>query len=295
MINFEWFRTFKAIYQTGTLTGAAQELLISQPNVSQHLAGLEAYICHPLFERQPRRMVPTDYGKLLYTEVIDAVEKLEKVELDFRNTSAWEVPLTCVGASKEFFQAVIAPRISQSDANFIFEFGDPKALLEKVIRKDMYFTLTTVCGQEKNIVYDPVLEERFVLVGNAGLDDTAFRKAVRKKDNAAAEAWLYDQTWYAYSSDIPPVRRFWQENFHKRPQIKPRFVIPDYDAILKALAAGTGVAIVSDYLVKDYLRRKELKQLWTDAETSSQTIYLAYDKTCVTTRQLQQVKALLHL
>ena len=80
MINFEWFRTFKAIYQTGTLTGAAHELLISQPNVSQHLASLEAYIRHPLFERQPRRMVPTDYGKLLYTEIIDAVEKLEKAE-----------------------------------------------------------------------------------------------------------------------------------------------------------------------------------------------------------------------
>lgn len=295
MINFEWFRTFKAIYQTGTLTGAAQELLISQPNVSQHLAALEAYICHPLFERQPRRMVPTDYGKLLYTEIIDAVEKLETVELDFRNTCAWEVPLTCVGAPKEFFQTIIAPRVSQSDANFIFEFGDSKPLLEKVIKGDMYFTLTNICGQERNIVYEPVLEERYIMVSNAGLDDAAFRKAIRKKDMPAAEAWLYGQNWYAYSSDIPAVRCFWLENFHKRPQIKPRFVIPDYDGILKALAAGNGVTIVSDYLVKDLLRKKELKQLWTDAESSCQTIYLAYDKTRVTTPQLEKVRALLHL
>ncbi|QJB30731.1 LysR family transcriptional regulator [Chitinophaga oryzae] len=295
MVNFEWFRTFKAIYQTGTLTGAAHELLISQPNVSQHLASLEAYICHPLFERQPRRMVPTDYGKLLYTEIVDAVEKLENVEMDFRNTCAREVPLTCVGAPKEFFQAVIARRISQSAANFIFEFGDAKQLLEKVIRGDMYFTLTTVCGQEKNILYEPVLEERQVLVGNAGLDDTIFRKAIRKNDRMAAEAWLSEQTWYSYSSDIPAVRRFWQENFNKRPQIKPRFVIPDYDGILKALAAGNGLTIVADYLVKDLLHKKELKQLWTDAQAPCQTIYLAYDKTRVTTPQVKQVKALLHL
>nr|WP_295871404.1 LysR family transcriptional regulator [uncultured Chitinophaga sp.] len=295
MINFEWFRTFKAIYQTGTLTGAAHELLISQPNVSQHLASLEAYIRHPLFERQPRRMVPTDYGKLLYTEIIDAVEKLEKAETDFRNTSAREVPLTCVGAPKEFFQSVISPRISQSAANFIFEFGEQKLMLEKVIRGDMYFTLTTVCGHEKNILYEPVLEERQVLVGNAGLDDTIFRKAIRKNDLAAAEAWLNEQTWYAYSSDVIAARRFWQENFNKRPQLKPRFVIPDYDGILKALAAGNGLTIVADYLVKDLLRKKELKQLWTDAKAPCQTLYLAYDKTKVTTPQVKQVKALLQL
>ncbi|MBC9929169.1 LysR family transcriptional regulator [Chitinophaga qingshengii] len=295
MVNFEWFRTFKAIYQTGTLTGAAQELLISQPNVSQHLAGLEAYICHPLFERQPRRMVPTDYGKLLYTQIIEAVEKLESVETDFRNACAQDVPLTCIGAPKAFFQALIAPRISQSEANFIFEFDHAKPLLEKVIRGDMYFTLTTTVGQEKNIVYEPVLAEQYILVANIGLDDTSLRKAIRKKDMAAAEAWLQGQTWYAYSSDLAAGRRFWQENFQKRPQIKPRFVIPDDDSVLKSLAAGEGVAIVADYLAKGYLQKKELKQLWADAKAPGNMIYLAYDKTRVTTPQLKQVRDLLQL
>ncbi|CEJ70237.1 Bacterial regulatory helix-turn-helix protein, lysR family [Chryseobacterium oranimense G311] len=34
MVNLEWYRTFKAIYKTGTLTGAADSLFISQPGVS---------------------------------------------------------------------------------------------------------------------------------------------------------------------------------------------------------------------------------------------------------------------
>ncbi|MFS8616617.1 MAG: LysR family transcriptional regulator, partial [Solitalea sp.] len=32
--NLEWLRTFKAIYEKGTLSGAAQELFLSQPGVS---------------------------------------------------------------------------------------------------------------------------------------------------------------------------------------------------------------------------------------------------------------------
>ena len=67
MLNLEWYRTFKAIYRQGSLTAAAQELFISQPNVSQHLAALESYMGTRLFERTGRRIVPTEPGKLLYT------------------------------------------------------------------------------------------------------------------------------------------------------------------------------------------------------------------------------------
>ncbi|HCU46755.1 MAG TPA: LysR family transcriptional regulator, partial [Sphingobacterium sp.] len=44
MVNLEWCRTFKAIYKTGTLTGAAEILFISQPGVSLHLSSLETYV-----------------------------------------------------------------------------------------------------------------------------------------------------------------------------------------------------------------------------------------------------------
>lgn len=61
--NLEWLRTFKAIYETGTLTAAAQELFISQPGVSLHLNSLEAYTGYKLFERASKKMTPTEKGK----------------------------------------------------------------------------------------------------------------------------------------------------------------------------------------------------------------------------------------
>ena len=59
MVNLEWYRTFKAIYQQDNLTKAVRYLMISQPNVSVHLAALENYIGGLLFERLPRKMVAT--------------------------------------------------------------------------------------------------------------------------------------------------------------------------------------------------------------------------------------------
>lgn len=262
MVDFEWYRSFKAIYQSGTLTGAAQELLISQPNVSQHLSALEAHIGKKLFERKPRRMVPTDYGKLFYTQIIEAVEKLEHVEAEFRYTRSSNIPLTCIGAPKEFFYSVLASNISKAPANLVFEFGLTKDLMQKLAKGKLYFVIATHCTDEKDIIYEPIVNENFLLVSDSGLDTTTFNEYITNDELDKAERWLSEQDWYAYSSDLAIIRRFWLENFKKRPTIKPRFIIPDFNSILKGISCGAGITIASDYLVKDHIKQNQLKEIW---------------------------------
>lgn len=43
---------------------------MTQPAMSQHLASLEAEVGEPLFTRAPRKMIPTERGKALYTQVV---------------------------------------------------------------------------------------------------------------------------------------------------------------------------------------------------------------------------------
>ena len=88
MVNLEWYRTFKAIYKTGTLTGAASALFISQPGVSLHLSSLEAYVGYKLFDRTGRKMHPTERGKVLYNAILDPLLKLEEVEKFFQKSVA---------------------------------------------------------------------------------------------------------------------------------------------------------------------------------------------------------------
>jgi DNA-binding transcriptional LysR family regulator len=59
MVNLEWYRSFVQVYRVGTVSKAAESLHLTQPAVSQHVAGLEATLGTPLFQRMPRRMVPT--------------------------------------------------------------------------------------------------------------------------------------------------------------------------------------------------------------------------------------------
>ena len=79
MVDFEWYRSFLAVYQTGTATAAASERGLTQPAITQHVAALEAAIGEALFTRTARRMIPTERGALLYNHIVQAVETLEHV------------------------------------------------------------------------------------------------------------------------------------------------------------------------------------------------------------------------
>lgn len=293
MVNLEWYRTFKAVYQTGSLTAASKALFISQPNVSQHLSALEAHVGRQLFERKPR-LVATDYGKLFYTQVVEPLEKLEEVETDFKAICCLShLPIIRVGAVKEFFHAVSSEKLGSIPASLMISFGMTKELIAKLPKGEIDFVIATQKIEEKNLVYEPFLKEEFAIVGSPSLETTAFNKLIRAKKWGQAEDWLLNQIWFAYSSDLAIIRRFWLKNFKKRPAIKPRFTIPDMQVILKAISAGQGLTITADYLTKELLLEKKLKLIWKGHTVSENILYLVYDKTKVTTGQTKIARMLL--
>jgi len=56
---------FLAVYRTGSLGRASQQLNLTQPAVSKAIRRLEHSLEVPLFEREPRGMVPTLFGEAL--------------------------------------------------------------------------------------------------------------------------------------------------------------------------------------------------------------------------------------
>ncbi|HEY2933988.1 MAG TPA: selenium metabolism-associated LysR family transcriptional regulator [Acidobacteriota bacterium] len=57
---------FCHVYVQGSFSGAARKLRLSQPTISGHIKNLESYLGTTLFDRMPRKVVPTQAGRLLY-------------------------------------------------------------------------------------------------------------------------------------------------------------------------------------------------------------------------------------
>ncbi|RQR62421.1 LysR family transcriptional regulator [Burkholderia sp. Bp9126] len=59
-LNWEHYRTFLAVLDEGSLSGAARALGATQPTVGRHVAALEAAFGQALFTRSPSGLLPTE-------------------------------------------------------------------------------------------------------------------------------------------------------------------------------------------------------------------------------------------
>ncbi|MEZ8310777.1 LysR family transcriptional regulator [Vibrio splendidus] len=75
-MNLRQLEVFYAIMQTGTVSGAARNLHVSQPNVTRILAHTEQQLGFGLFERVKGRLVPTVEAKTLLPEAEKVYQQL---------------------------------------------------------------------------------------------------------------------------------------------------------------------------------------------------------------------------
>ena len=75
---------FARAVETGSLSAVARELGIGQPNVSRHLASLEAQLGMRLMHRSTRKLTLTPEGERYYAEVRPALDALGEAESNAR-------------------------------------------------------------------------------------------------------------------------------------------------------------------------------------------------------------------
>jgi DNA-binding transcriptional LysR family regulator len=85
-MDIELYRTFLAIYDTGSFTAAAKQSGHTQSAVSQQVKRLEDSLGHPLFERGAGAIDLTEYGKSLLGFARNIVETHAEVLSTFKGT-----------------------------------------------------------------------------------------------------------------------------------------------------------------------------------------------------------------
>ena len=80
-INISLYHVFAAVRETGSISGAARRLYISQPAVSKSIRTLEEELQTKLFIRNSKGVTLTEDGRILYDHVKEAFRYLESGEI----------------------------------------------------------------------------------------------------------------------------------------------------------------------------------------------------------------------
>jgi DNA-binding transcriptional LysR family regulator len=290
MVNLEWFRSFKAIYETGTLTGAAQALYISQPGISLHLSSLEAYTGYQLFERTPRKMRPTEKGKILYNYILEAITKLEDAEQHFHKTTEKDRPTISIGMCFETFQFTLEPFLPTFNFNVIIKFGDYPEMLADLDKGILDLIITPEKGDSREISYTPFFKEKIIVIGGSDIDKKALSQSIKKKNLDEIQHWLKQQIWYGTTGDMEHLRNFWHLNFGKRPDFKPNFIVPNMSSIIRCLSSGMGIAVIPDFLSRKELDAGRIQIIWEGFQRIENTLYFGRRKQTLYEKELNQVE-----
>ncbi len=292
MTNLEWFRTFKAIYETGSLTGAAESLFISQPGVSLHLSSLEAYVGYKLFDRTSRKMVPTERGQILYNYVQEAICKLEDAERHFHKSTEKDIPTISIGMCFETFQFTLEPYLPTLPFNVIIKFGEYPQMLGDLDNGILDLIITPQKGDYKGLEYKPFFTEKMVLVAGKQTPTNEIKQLIKQNNLPEIQAWLKGQTWYGTAGDMEHLRRFWHQNFGKRPDFKPNFIVPNISSIIRCLSGGKGLAVIPDFLSKKELDAGDIKIIWEGNKVIENTLYFGTRKKSIYTEQINVVQGI---
>ena len=290
MINLEWYRTFKAVYKTGTLTGAAEVLFISQPGVSLHLSSLENYVGYKLFDRTSRKMVPTEKGKVLYNFILDALSKLEEAEQIFQRSTEKHTPTISIGMCFETFQTTLEPYISSLPFNVIIQFGEYPEMIENLEKGILDLIITPQMVAKNTLDYEAFSSETIILVGGNEIDANDFKGILAKNDMVLTENWLKQQKWYGTTGDMEHLRRFWQLNFGKTADFRPNYIVPNLNSIVRCLNSGKGLAVVPDFLCKKEIDKQQIQLVWQGKTPLENTLHFATRKKTMYVDEINLIK-----
>jgi len=293
MLNLEWLRTFKAIYESGNLTAAAQTLFISQPGVSLHLNSLETYTGYPLFRREARKMTPTERGIILYNCVLDSLNKLEETEQSFFRNSQATKSTVSVGMGVETFEYTLEEHLAELPFNLILRFNQYSEMLQDVDAGRLDLIVTPQKGLQANLEYSPFIRERIVMICGSQTDLTQLNELMADNDKPAIRQWLKQQVWYTTATGMEHLSSFWMTNFDQLPDLTPNYVLPHSSSILRCLCNGNGFAIMPDFLCRKAITNKRVRLVWEGSPHVENVLYFCKRKKNSLRNEIRQLEELL--
>lgn len=168
--NLEYFKVFYYTAKSGSVTGAAALLSISQPAVSQSIKQLEKSLGVTLFGRASRGVKLTAEGELLYSYVAGGYEQIELGVEKVRQMQNMELGEVHIGASDMTLQFYLLPFLEKfheryPDIKVIVSNGPtPETLAALREGKIDFGAVSTPFGEIEDMTAVPVREIEDVFV-----------------------------------------------------------------------------------------------------------------------------------
>lgn len=251
-MNFRQLEVFRATMDAGTTVGAAKQLSLSQPAVSQHLAQLETELGLVLFVRERGRLVPTQQALALYDDVAYAFEGFERVMNLAQTIRRQDVGVVRIGAPFSMCESLV-PRIvarfaeTRPNIRFSVELGKYETLIGHVAARQVDLAFLKEPLQHPGVSVCPFLDSDAVCAMPSS--HPLAKKERLDFPDLSGEPLIMLGRRKAWRHEIDTIFR--------KGNLVPNIRLETHSvgAACGFVAAGVGLAVVPELLAAQYVNR----------------------------------------
>lgn len=251
-INLRALEGFREIMRHGSATAAARQLGLSQPAVSRLIAQLERELGFTVFHRVKGRLVPTTQAQLLFEEVDVAFLGIERVQSLARDVAQLNAGHLRIVAPPSMAEGPLVPVVKR------FAESRPKLRIVLDSRSrpttlNLIATRTADCGFGKLPIDHPGLRTRPLLVSDSVCAVPAGHRLARRRVLTPTD--LADEALIMIGRGSDARTRI--EAAFRAEGVAPKVHLEAHSVGVACafVAAGVGVAIVSEFLARDQRHR----------------------------------------
>jgi DNA-binding transcriptional LysR family regulator len=233
--------TFLAVVRGGSVTAAADELMVTQPSVSSAIAALAREVDCELFERAGRGIRLTDAGRAFAPYAADMIGLLEtgrRAAREAASTASRRLRIIAVTTAAESFVPDLMRGFSQQypEIELTLAVGNREHVLERVLRHEADVAVSGKPPNDERLASEPLRENTIACI--TAPDDPAATGGAVDAAQLAGRAWLLREPGSG--------TRALNEQFLSDRGLAPVVLeLGSNGAIKQAARAGLGVSLVS--------------------------------------------------
>jgi LysR family transcriptional regulator for metE and metH len=251
----EDYELLVAVAEEGSITRAADRLHLTQSAISHHLKALERVLGQDVFIREPRRTLPTGFGRECVEQARAALRALRRADAAIAaSRTARRAPLSigteCYTSYHWLPRLTRAARLADLDYDLRVAVEATRRVVPSLLAGEIDLAVLNSSGERSDLTYVPLLLDEVVLVvpadhalatrGHVTAEDLQYETLIIHETQSGANSLL--------DSVLAPAG------------VAPRAVhrVQLTEAIVYMVAAGWGVSALARWMVEPYLAPNRL-------------------------------------
>lgn len=276
-VSLELYKVFYYVAKNKNITKASQELLISQPAITQTIKKLEDQIGYKLFFRTKKGMELTQDGEILYDDIKFSIECLNNCKRNLRNYNDKDKKVIRIGGGTTLLKhnaldgfKMFKQRYPEIRIEIVRDITSE--LLSKLESNSIDLFLFNMPLELKDtIIQIPIEEVQDIFVASSDVLKSLQGKIISLKE--------LENLPLVLQAEVSSSRKYLNSICQKNNiYLKDAYELASYDIVLAFVKAGLGIGFVNKNHVKEELKNKTMFEVKIDYVIPPRKIGVAINK-----------------